>query len=718
MSTREGSNDPYVRENPGSGIERIPVYEFDLENNFSVWKSWRTNDGRVLPNANSGFELVNDPFETGSLIMLTSHYDPSVAGKSFGGFGVRAPISPPLVMDNQTFIEFDLYYPKGAIGKYMRFEIWSTSSGGEGFQGEAGFAGTNRTQVYIRTSDIESLGQINPDWIGFHAGETYYKKAICAAAPVATGFWEFLNIDLHTETSTKLDGDQLLIGNIRITKGDPKGIPIPNVVNDKSFLEVEPVKSKYNKNNGYFHIGTIGTGAVEPNTIRGHHFDMFVDENNLKPHCHVRPPKWLKEQFPRFEFKLDSELSEETDCEWVLPTEAYLGIRDSGDYKIHGHCLAWINQSPPWMRQLLPENINSMQWSSDGRYFAGGTNATGPYLKINKNIARRIYFNHVLYELRHFMTTDARYGSSEKRGVIPFHSFDVVNVEIHESRHSTILRDHPNEWKSALRHVSWLMAMTDNDIDDVKQNYMYLVFKYAHIAVPNEQMAEKYKKHYNDPNVVPEYMKLDNHDDSGSIDAFVCKNPPLLIYNDYEINVWSKMRVVYNMIREINSAWKTDPLYDGRNLIECLGIQGHDVVNPTIASQNQRAVSSFADLIEEGLLNSICYSEIDIRQPDGAPGGEALSPAVLNQKQADSVGYQYALLFKMFHNYRKYIDHVIIWSQYGSSWMKSYVLFDHEKKASQAYYAVMDPDRFIQGHSYLAEYFEGEYDRIKDDNRS
>jgi hypothetical protein len=208
-------------------------------------------------------------------------------------------------------------------------------------------------------------------------------------------------------------------------------------------------------------------------------------------------------------------------------------------------------------------------------------------------------------------------------------------------------------------------------------------------------------------------MRLGNHDDNGSIDAFVSDKPPILVYNDYEINVWSKMKVVYNMIREINTAWLTDPLYDGRNLIECLGIQGHSVVNPVIASQNQRAVALFADLIEEGLLTSICFSEVDIRQPDGAPGGEALAPSVLNQKQADAIGYQYALFFKMFEKYKKYIDHVIIWDQYGSSWMDSYVLFDHDIKASQAYYAAMDPDRFIRGHSYLNEYFIGEYEKVK-----
>jgi len=707
------ANDPYFREDPGAGFQRVPVYKFDLEKNISVWKSWRTNDGRILPNPSSHFELVNDPFELGSLLLLTTYFDPAVAGKAFGGFGMRAPIDPAVQINNQTHVEFDFYYPKSAAGKYMRFEIWSTSSGGEGYQSVSGYTGSLRTQIYIRTSDLNDIGIIKPPWIGFHDGETWYKKTLSVATPVSSGTWEYLNIDLHTETGTKLDGDRLMLGDIKITQTDPGQTAIPLVVNEKSYLEVEPIKSKYNRNNGSFMVGVDGTGAVEQDSIRGYHYEIFVDDDNLKPYCHISPPKWLKDEFPKFEFRIESDVSEGVKTEWLLPTDEYLNIRDSGDYKIHGHCLSWINQSPPWMRQLIPENISSMQWSADGLFFSGGTNATGPYLKLNKNTARRVYFDHIMFIMRHFMSTEERYDSSKERGVIPFHSFDVVNVELHESRHSMVIRENTEKWKSALKHVSWLMALTDNDFGDIKQHYVYLLYKYAHIAVPNAQMAEKYKAGYNDPNIVPEYMKLDNHDHNGSIDAYVSENPPILAYNDYEMNVWSKAKVAYNMIKEINTAWKSDPLYDGRSLIECMSIQGHESVSPVVASQNQQSLLLFIELIDNGLLDCISYSELDIRQPFDAPGGEALAPAVLNQKQADAVGYQYALLFKMFDKYKKYFDHVIFWAQYGASWMDSYIPFDHEKKASQIYYAIMDPDRFIQGHSYLDDYFNGEYDKIK-----
>ncbi|MCL2265866.1 MAG: endo-1,4-beta-xylanase [Treponema sp.] len=705
-------SDPYFREDPGDGIQRIPVYNFDIVNNFSVWKSWRTNDGRVLPNGASGFELVDNPFDNGSLIQLTVYFDPAVAGKAFGGLGLRAPINPSLILNDQTYVEFDFYFPASSVSKYMRFEIWSTSSGGEGFQGHAGYSGRDKTQAYIRFTDMAANVNIDEDRIGFFNGETWYRKTIHAVTPVSSGVWDYLNIDLHTETGTKIDGGRLMIGNIKITQADPNGVPIPDVVNANKFSDVAPLRHKYCEKNGTFLMG-VSKGSFPRDQISFYHFEILTDENNLKPEMHERPPAWLIAKYPDFTFKPSNE-----GPEWHFPTDDYLKVRDAGkngEYKMHGHCLSWVNQSPFWMRQIIPENVTSMEWNSDGLFYIGSTNSVGPYKKLDKNTARRVYFDHILRILRHFMSTDARYGSSEERGVIPFHSFDVMNIELHESRHSVILKNDPDNWDTALRHTSWLFALTDNDFGNIRQHYVYLIFKFAHIAVPNAQMAERYKTFYNDPDVVPEYMKLDSHDKNGSIDDYISEKPPLLTFNDYEVISISKAKVAYNMIKEINTAWKTDPLYDGRNLIECMGIQGHEAAGPLTASRSQISIAVFADLIDKGLLNKISFSEFDIRQPSYAPGGQALAPAVMNQKQADCLGYQYALFFKMFEKYKKYIDHVIFWSPYASSWMNSYVLFDHEQMASQAYYAVMDPDRFIKGHSYLDDFYAGEYDKLSAD---
>jgi hypothetical protein len=288
----------------------------------------------------------------------------------------------------------------------------------------------------------------------------------------------------------------------------------------------------------------------------------------------------------------------------------------------------------------------------------------------------------------------------------------VLNEEIHESRHSTLIAAAPDEWRSGLKSISWLAAMTDDDFDKLDQHYIYLLFKYAHIAVPNAQMAAKFKANYDS---LPAYMKADGHDYSGDagtpgdIDAYITANPPRLTYNDYGIATWSKAKMAYNMIKELNTLWQSDVLYDGRPLIEVMGIQGHDSIGPTLASNNQRAIALYAGLIDRGLLSCIAYSELDLKLPESVPGGGVTAPATMNQKQADALGYEYALLYKVFAKYAKYIDHIIIWGLAGSGWQGSYVLFNSSQNANQGYYGVMNPDKFIVGHSYLDGYFDGEY---------
>jgi hypothetical protein len=258
--------------------------------------------------------------------------------------------------------------------------------------------------------------------------------------------------------------------------------------------------------------------------------------------------------------------------------------------------------------------------------------------------------------------------------------------------------------------------MTDDDFGDLRQHYIYLIFKYAHIAVPNAQMAAKFKANYAS---LPEYMKLDLHDrvgtdgTPGDIDAYITADPPRLTYNDYGIATRSKAKMAYNMINELNTLWRTDTLYDGRPLLYVMGIQVHDSIGPTLASDNQYAVALYASLIDQGLLSGISYSELDLKIPESAPGGGSLAPATMNKKQADALGYQYALLYKMFSKYASYIDHIISWGLTGSGWQNSYVLFNSQSRANQGYYGVMDPDRFIVGHSYLDAYFAGEYAKVQ-----
>ncbi|WP_145052977.1 S-layer homology domain-containing protein [Paenibacillus xylanexedens] len=683
---KSDGSDPYFRLDPGTG--KLPVKITEPTNDWTAKNP--PLDNRVPADFAGGtFEMIPYPFadSQGKADVLQINYVHDGTG-NFGGMSIQSPLSPSVNVPEGATIDFDVYYPKSAQGKFMRWRIRN--------------AGTD-IDAYLRDYDYNNL---NPDWTGSYNGETWLLKHHSITA--TTGMSSNFILELHGENGRPAETSMLLVGNIKITEPDPNGVPLPSVVNKENQSAVTPLKDIYNRDNGKFMVGTIGTGAVTG--TRANHYEIFVDGNNLKADAtHPRGPSWLKSVTDE---ALIGASTTPGIGEYSFPTSSYQAIRDSGtpgQYKSHGHVLAWYNQAPAWMRQIIPATI-TLGYNGTTDYYGLGNGVTTT-VKVDKEMARRVQFNHTMYVMRHFLTTDTKYGSSISRGVIPFHSWDVLNEEVHESRHSETIPEDPNSWRQTLKNTNWLAAMSDDLIGgDISEHYIYLLFKYAHIAAPNTQMAEAYKANYAD---LPEYMKLDGNDDAGSIDAYIVNDPPKLTYNDYDISNRTKARTVYNMVRALNTAWLSDPLYDGRPLIEDVGIQGHDSIGKTLASDNQYAVALYASLIDQGLLSGIAYSELDLKMPTTTPGGGAVAPATLNVRQSDALGYQYALLYKMFDKFSPYMDHIISWGVAGSGWQGSYVLFDSQSNANAGYYGAANPDRFILGHSYLDEFYEGEYEKIQ-----
>jgi GH35 family endo-1,4-beta-xylanase len=677
--------DPYFRLDPGPG--QMPVKVTEPTN---VWAARTPLDNRVPADFAGGtFKMIPYPFadSKGKGDVLQINYAHN--GKStFGGISLESPLSPAVNIPAGSTIEFDVYYPKSAQGKFMRWRIR---------------AGSSTVDAYLRDYQYNNL---NPDWVGSFNSETWLKAHHSITA--STGSSSSFVLELHGENARPVETGMLLVANIQISTPDPNGVPLPNVVNKENQSVVAPLKSLYNRENGLFMVGAIGTGTVTG--ARANHYEIFVDGNNLKADgTHPRGPSWLRNAAGE---PMNGAATTPGLAEYSFPTGSYQAIRDSGtpgQYKSHGHVLAWYNQAPGWMTQIIPANLPS-GYTGTTKFYGLGNGVTTT-VKVDKEMARRVQFNHTMYVMRHFLTTDAKYGSSVSRGIIPFNSWDVLNEEVHESRHSELIPTDANNWRNSLKHTNWLAAMSDDRIDgDVKDHYIYLLFKNAHIAAPNARMAAAYKANYAN---LPEYMKLDGHDMDGSIDAYIVDTPPKLTYNDYGLASRSKARTVYNMVLELNTAWLSDPLYDGRPLIEDIGIQGHDAVGKTLASDNQYAMALYASLVDRGLLSGISYSELDLKIPTDAPGGGATAPAVLNVKQSDALGYEYALMYKLFTKFAPYIDHIISWGVAGSGWQGSYVLFDSQNNANAGYYGAMDPDRFIQGHSYLDSFFEGEYGKLQ-----
>jgi GH35 family endo-1,4-beta-xylanase len=680
----DGSN-PYFRLDPGPGRLAITISA-----PTNAWTARAPLDSRIPADFAGGtFETVPYPFadSEGKADLLKLNYSHN-GTSTFGGLTVQSPLSPAVDVPAGSTIEFDVYYPKSAQGKFMRWRIRNIDS---------------NLDSYLRGYEYNNL---NPDWVGSYNGETWLRAhhSVTASVGVSSNFL----LELHGETSRPAETGTLLVADIKITAPDPNGVALPDVVNTENQSVVAPLKSVYNSKNKRYMVGAIGTGPVTG--TRARHYQIFVDGNNLKAEStHPLGPNWLK--------SVTGEALSGADTtpglgEYTFPTDAYQAIRDSGgpgEYKSHAHVLAWYNQAPAWMRQITPANL-PLGYNGTTNFYGLGNGVTTK-VPVGKEAARRVQFDHTMYVMRHFLTTDAKYGSSVSRGVIPFNSWDVLNEEVHESRHSELIPQDPNNWRTSLKHTNWLAAMSDDAIGgDLKQHYIYLLFKYAHIAAPNAKMARAYKANHAN---LPEYMTLDGNDTRGSIDAYVVKNPPKLTYNDYGLASRSKARTVYNMVLALNTAWRSDPLYDGRPLIEDIGIQGHDSVGKTLASDNQYAMALYASLVDRCLLSGISYSEFDLKLPTSAPGGGANAPAVLNVRQSDALGYEYALMYKLFTKFAPYIDHIISWGVSGSGWQGSYVLFDGENNANAGYYGAVNPDRFILGHSYQDDFFEGEYKKLQ-----
>jgi len=687
----DGSN-PYFRGNPGAGQQYLTAAVSN-----GVWSGIRPADARVPADYDgSTWEMVAYPFaDEGPDELLRINYNYK-ATATFGGVALQTGLTPALTLTNGDRIEFDVYYPRSAQGIFMRWRV--------------GFGGAT-TDGYMR-DDAYNYRNLNPEWIGTIPGsdDVWLRYSHIISVP-STGNAVNFNLELHGETSRPAETGVVMVGNVRITKLDQSQEPLPMAVYTESNLDVTPIRGKYNTVNGLFMVGAIGTGPVASVSTRGRHYEIFVNGNNLKPQpTHNTAPNWLR--------NVNGESiggNVNGIAEYTLPTAEYQGIRDSGqqgEYKSHAHVLAWYNQSPRWMTQMVPATLQQ-GYNGTAGFYGLGNDVPAQTHRVSKETARRVQYNHIMYVMRHFLTTGEKYGSSVSRGVIPFHSWDVLNEEIHESRFSEIIPNNPNEWRTALKHTNWLAAMMDDEYDDIYSHYIYLLFKYAHIAAPNARMIQNIKANLNNRDVIPEYMVVDGHLEG--LDSLTFAAPPKLVYNDYGIATYSKARTAYNMIRDLNTAWKSDPLYDGRNLIEDMGIQGHDSLGPTLASDNQIAIAMYASLIDQGLLDGISYSELDLRMPASAPGGGALAPAPLNVKQADALGYQYALLYKLFTKWAPYMDHIISWGLTGSGWQGSYVLFDDSDpaRANSGYYGVMNPDMFILGHPYLDSWFAGEYEKLQ-----
>ena len=161
----------------------------------------------------------------------------------------------------------------------------------------------------------------------------------------------------------------------------------------------------------------------------------------------------------------------------------------------------------------------------------------------------------------------------------------------------------------------------------------------------------------------------------------------ILYYNDYNEEIPAKRNAIAQMVEQINERWENHPEYDGRLLIERIGMQSHyhlrgwatnfDNVRPAI----QRFIATGAGL---------SITELDITV--GGFGAAAPEPAdlpALFQEQAEV----FARLFGYYLEFSDYISRVSLWGLADTqSWRAAGhpLLFDGQFNAKPAFQAIVD----------------------------
>jgi GH35 family endo-1,4-beta-xylanase len=164
----------------------------------------------------------------------------------------------------------------------------------------------------------------------------------------------------------------------------------------------------------------------------------------------------------------------------------------------------------------------------------------------------------------------------------------------------------------------------------------------------------------------------------------------ILYYNDYNLDQSGKATMVRNMVRDVNQQWEKDSRYDGRKLIEGIGMQSHH--NTGVSVNNIRNTLN----LFRGLGVRISISELDILAQSWSDfsGSTGQGTNKNNNSSVTNSGLMnqarlYGDFMKLFIEYSDIIERVSFWGLIDNqSWRSGGLplLFDPEGKAKPAYY--------------------------------
>lgn len=226
-----------------------------------------------------------------------------------------------------------------------------------------------------------------------------------------------------------------------------------------------------------------------------------------------------------------------------------------------------------------------------------------------------------------------------------FMSWDVVN----EAFDDNTANFNGTDWRTGLRKNSpWYIAYengADKDNGESGADYIYDAFVFAHLAQAEIGSTAK------------------------------------LYYNDY--NETYKYEQIAQMVEDLNAKWEQDERYDGRLLIEGIGMQSHFWIGQNPGVEEEEVVTAIERFIETGA--TIAVSELDI--PYANNNGYHLD----DERQAFQAE-QYATLFGIYKQYADHIERVTFWGNADSmSWRGAGMplLFDNSYRPKKAFYELL-----------------------------
>ncbi len=152
-----------------------------------------------------------------------------------------------------------------------------------------------------------------------------------------------------------------------------------------------------------------------------------------------------------------------------------------------------------------------------------------------------------------------------------------------------------------------------------------------------------------------------------------------LYYNDFNLDDATKADAVVTLVKH---------LQEKGIKIDGIGMQGHYSINTSIDAV-ENSIKKFAEL---GVKISV--SELDVCHY-GMSGTEMTEEEEIQQAQ------KYAQLFQVYRKYADVIDRVTFWGvDDATSWRAENcpLLFDKNYQPKEAYYAVLDPDKYLEEH--------------------